>query len=79
MDKQNKDLQSLAREIAEQVKLLLKKDEYPPILTVAQAAKINKTMTAREVIVVTTHFGNKRVESHLNGVVSNCFHLVRPW
>lgn len=38
--------------------------------------KINKTMTAGEVIVVTTHFGSKRVESHLNGVVSNAFNWL---
>lgn len=38
--------------------------------------KINKTMTAGEVIVVTTYFGNKRVESHLNGVVSNAFNWL---
>lgn len=38
--------------------------------------KINKTMTASEVIVVTTHFGSKRVESHLNGVVTNAFNWL---
>jgi len=38
--------------------------------------KLNKTMTAGEVIVVTTHFGNKRVESHLNGVVTNAFNWL---
>jgi len=38
--------------------------------------KINKTMTASEVIVVTTHFGGKRVESHLNGVVTNAFNWL---
>ena len=38
--------------------------------------KINKTMTASEVIVVTTQFGGKRVESHLNGVVTNAFNWL---
>jgi len=38
--------------------------------------KINKTMTAEEVLKVTTHFGNKRVESHLNGVTSNAFNWL---
>jgi len=38
--------------------------------------KINKTMTAGEILKVTTHFGNKRVESHLNGVTSNAFNWL---
>jgi len=35
--------------------------------------KLNKKMEAGEVITVTTHFGNKRVESTLNGIVANSF------
>ncbi len=42
MGKESPDLQSLAREIADQLRLLLKTDEYPPILTVAQAAKMTQ-------------------------------------
>lgn len=38
--------------------------------------KINKTMTAGEVIIVTTHFGNKRVESQLNGITTNAFNWL---
>jgi len=38
--------------------------------------KINKTMTAGEAIIVTTHFGNKRVESWLNGVSTNAFNWL---
>lgn len=35
--------------------------------------KINKTMQEGEEITVTTHKGNKRVESYLNGVTTNIF------
>jgi excisionase family DNA binding protein len=42
MGRESQDLQILAREIAEQLKSLLKADEYPPILTVAQAAKMTQ-------------------------------------
>ena len=35
--------------------------------------KINRTMQEGEEITVTTHKGNKRVESYLNGVTSNIF------
>lgn len=50
----------------------------PSILNVntQQYLKINKTMTAGEVITVTTGFGNKKVESKLNGVISNAFNYI---
>ncbi len=32
-------------------------------------------MVAGEKVSVTTHFGNKRVESHLNGVTNNAFNF----
>ncbi|MDB8805009.1 phage distal tail protein [Romboutsia sp. 1001216sp1] len=35
--------------------------------------KINRTMQEGEEIIVTTHKGNKRVESYLNGITSNIF------
>lgn len=38
--------------------------------------KLNKTMEAGEVITVTTHFSNKRIESKLNGITSNAFNYV---
>jgi len=38
--------------------------------------KINKTMEAGEIITVTTHFQNKRVELYKNGVVSNAFNWI---
>lgn len=38
--------------------------------------KINRTMEAGEVITVTTHFQNKRVELNKNGVVSNAFNWI---
>lgn len=38
--------------------------------------KINKTMTAGEVIEVTTHFQNKRVNLINNGVTSNAFNWI---
>ena len=38
--------------------------------------KINKTMEAGEVITVTTHFQNKRVELNKNGIVSNAFNWI---
>lgn len=38
--------------------------------------KLNRTMEAGEVITVTTHFGNKRVESKLNGITSNAFNYI---
>jgi len=40
--------------------------------------KINKTMQAGEIITVTTHFGNKKVTSEMNGVVNNIFQFVDP-
>lgn len=38
--------------------------------------KVNKTLTAGEILTVTTHFGNKRVEANLNGVISNAFNWL---
>ena len=38
--------------------------------------KINKTMNAGEIITITTHFGNKRVELNQNGVISNAFNWI---
>jgi hypothetical protein len=38
--------------------------------------KINKTLAAGEVITVTTHFQNKRVELNQNGVISNAFNWI---
>lgn len=38
--------------------------------------KINKTMTAGEVITVTTGFGSKKVESYLNGITTNAFNFI---
>lgn len=50
----------------------------PSILNVntREYMKINKTMKAGEIIVVTTGFGNKRIESRLNGVTTNAFNCV---
>lgn len=38
--------------------------------------KINKIMEAGEIITVTTHFQNKRVELNKNGVISNAFNWI---
>lgn len=38
--------------------------------------KINKTMVAGEVISISTYFGNKKVESILNGVTTNAFNYI---
>lgn len=38
--------------------------------------KLNRTMESGEVITVNTHFGNKRVESKLNGITSNSFNYL---
>lgn len=38
--------------------------------------KINKAMEAGEIITVTTHFQNKKVELNKNGVVSNAFNWI---
>lgn len=38
--------------------------------------KINKTIEAGEVITLTTHFGNKKVESIFGGVSSNAFNYI---
>lgn len=50
----------------------------PSILNVEtqEYIKINKTMVSGEVITVTTGFGSKRVESRLNGVVTNAFNFI---
>lgn len=40
--------------------------------------KINKTMEAGEVVTITTHFQNKRVELNKNGVISNAFNYIDP-
>lgn len=38
--------------------------------------KINKTMETGEIITVTTHFQNKKVELNKNGVISNAFNWI---
>ena len=38
--------------------------------------KVNRTMEAGEIITVTTHFQNKRVELNKNGLVSNAFNWI---
>lgn len=38
--------------------------------------QINKTLTAGEVLTVTTHFANKRVETYKNGITSNAFNWI---
>ena len=50
----------------------------PSILNVntQEFIKINKTMVAGEVLTVTTHYGKKKVESSLNGVVTNVFNFI---
>jgi len=50
----------------------------PSILNVntQEYIKINKTMEAGEVITVTTNYGNKKVQSYLNGVTSNAFNYI---
>jgi len=40
--------------------------------------RINKTMNAGEIITVTTHFQNKRVELNQNGVIFNAFNWIDP-
>lgn len=47
----------------------------PSILNIntQEFIKIDKTMVAGEIISVSTYFGNKRVESILNGVISDAF------
>ena len=51
--------------------------ENPSILNIntGEFIRINKTMLAGEKISVTTHFGNKRVESYINGVTTNAFNF----
>lgn len=52
----------------------------PPLFNVntREELKINKTMEAGEVITVTTHFQNKRVELNKNGVATNAFNWIEP-
>ncbi len=38
--------------------------------------KINKTMIAGEILTVTTHFQNKRVDLNKNGIASNAFNWI---
>lgn len=38
--------------------------------------KIDKIMTGGEILTITTHFGNKRVESNINGVITNAFNFI---
>jgi hypothetical protein len=38
--------------------------------------KVNKTMQAGEIISLTTHFGNKRINSIIGGVTSNAFNYI---
>ena len=38
--------------------------------------RVNKVMSAGEIITVTTHFQNKRVELNQNGVMSNAFNWI---
>lgn len=53
-------------------------DLYPSLFNVntREYFKINKIMEAGEVITVTTHFQNKRVELNKNGVISNAFNWI---
>lgn len=50
----------------------------PSILNVntQEFIKINKTMTAGEIISVSTYFGNKKVISTLNGITTNAFNSI---
>ena len=50
----------------------------PSILNVntQEFIKINKTMVAGEILTVTTYFGDKKVESTLNGVTTNAFNFI---
>lgn len=50
----------------------------PSILNVntQEYIKINKTMVAGEVITVSTGFGNKKVQSYLNGITTNAFNFI---
>jgi hypothetical protein len=38
--------------------------------------RINKVMAEGEVLTITTYFGSKKVESSLNGVISNAFNAI---
>ncbi len=38
--------------------------------------KINKTLTVGEVLTVTTHFSNKRIESFKDGITTNAFNQI---
>lgn len=50
----------------------------PSILNVntQEYIKINKTMVAGEVISVSTYFGNKKIESALNGATTNAINCI---
>ena len=50
----------------------------PSILNVntQEFIKINKTIEVGEIITVTTHFGNKKIESKSNGVITNAFNYI---
>jgi hypothetical protein len=50
----------------------------PSILNIntQEYIKVNKTMTAGEIISVSTYFGNKKITSTLNGVISNVFNYI---
>lgn len=45
-------------------------------ITTGEFIKINKTMTAGEVISVSTYFGDKKITSTLNGVKTNIFNYI---
>ncbi len=50
----------------------------PSILNVntQEFIKINKTMTAGEIISITTGFGDKKVQATLNGITTNAFNYI---
>lgn len=52
--------------------------ENPSLLNIntGEFIKINKTMTAGEVITVTTDFANKDVKSTQNGITTNAFNFI---
>lgn len=52
--------------------------ENPSIVNVytQEFFKINKTMESGEIITLNTSFGNKRVESSLNGTITNAFNYI---
>lgn len=52
--------------------------ENPSLFNVntRESLKLNRTMDAGEVLIITTYFANKRVESFKNGVTTNVFHYI---